>query len=62
MATQHASIAPTAASTALPPRRKISCPAAAAAGCGVAIAALLWLEGVRMVEIRTTIANPKGKL
>src|SRR4051794_3536118 len=38
--TQQASIAPTAASTALPPRERMSRPAAAAAGCGVATAAV----------------------
>ena len=48
-ATQHASIAPTAASTALPPRSSISRPASAAAGWGVATAAVLRLGGIGML-------------
>jgi hypothetical protein len=50
-ATQHASIAPAAASTALPPRSNTSRPAAAAAGWGVATAAVRRLAGARMFDV-----------
>ena len=49
-ATQQVSIAPTAASTALPPRSRIVRPAAAAAGWGVATAVVGRLDDECMVD------------
>jgi hypothetical protein len=59
VATQQASIAATAASIALPPASKISFAASAAAGWGVATAAVaaVWLEFVVSIPMDTVVSG-----